>query len=252
MKIQTLFLRSAGAFSLFFVISGCQPFGMATPTIEPTDSNRVVTATLPATPTPEVTATPNFEKTSEFLGNTMKKDVQELVEKKVISGSAGSYYRVQDLTAEFAKLNYYNWWPLDRNPENFVIRADVDWELSSPGANYSKAGCGFVFHERGAGNLHFSFLSMDGYVRNIRMDKQIFTDLKANYAGKFQYPSDSAKIMLVVQNQTATFLVNNEVVVSYQDSRLTGGNLALAIASGTNSGFGTRCRFQNVELWEFD
>ena len=119
----------------------------------------------------------------------MKQDLQKLVDKNLLQSSDGKYYRVQDLTGEWAKLGYYHWWPLDRKPTNFAIRADVKWEIASTSANYSKAGCGFVFHEQGADNLHFSFLSMDGYVRNIRMEKKIFADLKANYAGKFNYPS---------------------------------------------------------------
>jgi len=109
-----------------------------------------------------------------------------------------------------------------------------------------------VFHENGPDNLHLSFLSMDGYVRNYRMEKRVISDLKANYAGKFDYPADSAKIMLVVDYQWITFFVDGKQILRFKDDHLNGGGLAFAVASGSNNSFGTRCTFQNVELWEFN
>ncbi len=182
----------------------------------------------------------------------MKKEVQVLAGQKLVSSSKGTYYRVQDFTGEWAKLSYYHWWPLNRKPTNFAIRADVSWESAVPMGNPSKSGCGFVFHENGASDLHVSFLSMDGYVRNYRTEKNVITNLKGNYAGKFNYPADKARIMLVVDYQWLTFYVNGKQVVRFQDDRLNGGGLAFAVASGSNNSFGTRCTFQNVDLWEFN
>lgn len=182
----------------------------------------------------------------------MQKDMEKLAYDRLVSSAAGKYYSVQDFTGEWAKLAYYHWWPLNRKPTNFAIRADVNWETAIPNANPSKAGCGFVFHENGPDNLHLSFLSMDGYVRNYRMEKRVISDLKANYAGKFDYPADSAKIMLVVDYQWITFFVDGKQILRFKDDHLNGGGLAFAVASGSNNSFGTRCTFQNVELWEFN
>ena len=182
----------------------------------------------------------------------MKKEVQKLAGLKLVSSSKGAYYRVQDFTGEWAKLSYYHWWPLNRKPTNFAIRADVSWESAVPLGNPSKSGCGFVFHENGPGDLHLSFLSMDGYARNYRTEKNVVSDLKGNYAGKFNYPGDKAQIMLVVDYQWITVFINGKQVVRFQDDRLNGGGLAFAVASGSNNDFGTRCTFQNVDLWEFN
>jgi hypothetical protein len=217
-------------------------------TVEPSAGATEVVGTM--TPTPKVkaqTATPVDPREED-----MKKEVQVLAGQKLVSSSKGTYYRVQDFTGEWAKLGYYHWWPLNRKPTNFAIKADVNWESAVPLGNPSKSGCGFVFHENGASDLHISFLSLDGYSRNYRTEKNVISDLKGNYAGKFNYTADKATIMLVVDYQWITFFVNGKQVVRFQDDRLDGGGLAFAVASGSNNDFGTRCTFQNVDLWEFN
>jgi hypothetical protein len=217
-------------------------------TVEPAGKPQEVVGTMTATPAKKAqTPTPLDPREED-----MKKEVQSLAGQKLVSSSKGTYYRVQDFTGEWAKLSYYHWWPLNRKPENFAIRADINWESAKPLGNPSKSGCGFVFHENSISDLHLSFLSMDGYVRNYRTEKNVVSDLKGNYAGKFNYPADKAKIMLVVDYQWITVFVNGKQVVRFQDDRLDGGGLAFAVASGSNNGFGTRCTFQNVDLWEFN
>ncbi|MEI8133351.1 MAG: hypothetical protein WCG34_13040 [Leptolinea sp.] len=238
--------------SLITILTACSPLAKTTPTTEPTSSGLQITEPVEATPSMVPLVTPNYSLTATAQAESMKKDLQKLLDSGLIQAVDGKYYRVQDLTGEWAKLGYYSWWPLDRKPTNFAIRANVKWDIANPSSNLAKAGCGFVFHEQGPDNLHFSFLSLDGYVRNIRMEKRVFTDLQANYAGKIKLPSDSVELMLVVENKWITFLVDNKVVIHIEDSHLAGGGLSMAVASGTNTGFGTRCQFQNVELWEFN
>jgi hypothetical protein len=244
------------------MFAACSPAVPPTPTASASEPIPGTTAQADASLTPETTlttsaspvnkVTPDINSTAVAQANAMQLDMQNLAAFKLVSSATGSYYRVQDFTGEWAKLSYYHWWPLNRKPTNFAIRADITWDSAMPNANPSKAGCGFVFHENGADNLHFSYLSMDGYVRNYRMDKKIFSDLKANWAGKFNYPSDSAKFMLVVDYQWITVFVNDKQIVRFQDDRLKGGGLAYAVSSGSNNDFGTRCTFENVELWEFN
>lgn len=220
----------------------------AAQTTEPAGNTPEVIGTMTATPAKKVqTPTPVDPREED-----MKKEMQSLAGQKLVSSSKGTYYRVQDFTGEWAKLSYYHWWSLNRQPTNFAIRADINWESAMPLGNPAKSGCGFVFHENGPANLHLSFLSMDGNVRNYRTEKNVVSDLKGNYAGKFNFAADKAKIMLVVDYQWITVFVNGKQVVRFQDDRLDGGGLAFAAASGTNNGFGTRCTFQNVDLWEFN
>ena len=75
----------------------------------------------------------------------MKLDMQNLAAFKLVSSATGSYYRVQDFTGEWAKLSYYHWWPLNRKPTNFAIRADITWDSAMPNANPSKGWLRFCF-----------------------------------------------------------------------------------------------------------
>jgi hypothetical protein len=239
-------------FSFASFLAGCSSNTRSTPIVESGSSGNQNSNIVEASPTVVPSPTPNLALTATSQADTMKQDLQKLADQKIIQKVDGKYYRVQDLDAEWAKLGYYHWWPLERKPENFAIRANTNWEIASTAADYSKAGCGFIYHEKGPANLHFTFLTMDGYVRTIRMEKGLFTDMEAKSAGKFKYPADAARILLVVEDKWITFLVNDVVMVHFKDDHLAGGGLSMAVSSGTNNGFGTRCQFQNVELWEFN
>jgi hypothetical protein len=248
-SIQFLIILIASSLLAACSSTGTDVPSITTPTATVSPAETVTITSHPAS----ATSTPESLLTATSQSNAMQKDMQKLAEQKLVSSPNGTYYRVQDFTGAWAKLSYFHWWPLNRKPTNFAIRANVSWDTATPNGNPSKSGCGFVFYETGADNLHFSFISTDGYVRNYRMEKKVFADLKANYAGKFNYPSDSAKIMLVVDYQWITFFVNDKQVLRFQDDHLKdGGNLAFAVASGSNNDFGTRCSFENVELWEFN
>lgn len=250
----SLLLMIAGS-----LLSGCA-VSTSTPTpqavqasITPSPKAAESTSTQTSTAIPALsTKTPESGLSATAQSNSMKADMQKLADEKLVSSAAGKYYRVQDFTGEWAKLSYFHWWPLNRKPSNFAIRADVAWDSAMPNSNPAKAGCGFVFHENGADNLHITLLNLDGYVRNYRFEKKVFTDLKGNYAGKFKIPADSAKMMLVVDYQWITVFVNGKQVVRFEDNHLKDGGLAFAVSSGSNNSFGTRCSFTNVELWEFD
>lgn len=257
MQITSKFLKPILLLTTICLLAGCTATSTATVTptaVSQPTADRITVGSAPEalTITPTQNKTPVPSITVNAQAELMKKDMKDLAAQRLVSSSEGTYYRVQDFTGEWAKLSYYHWWPLNRKPTNFAIRADVDWKSALPIGNPSKSGCGFVFHENGADNLHFSFISMDGYARNYRVEKKVFSDLKANYVGKFNYPGDSAKIMLVVDYQWITFFVNGKQIVRLQDDRLKGGGLAFAVASGANNDFGTRCTFTNVELWEFN
>jgi hypothetical protein len=58
--------------------------------------------------------------------------------------------------------------------------------------------------------------------------------------------------MLVVEDTWITVFVNGDKVHSRQDSALPSGDLSLTLFSGINTGFGTRCRMTNIELWMLD
>ncbi|NMB54500.1 MAG: hypothetical protein GYA15_07330 [Leptolinea sp.] len=213
----------------------------ATPTTAPT-----VAATKTSKPT--IPASPTIVPTSESAA--MEKLINQLYEKGTISSTDGAYHRLDDFQKEWAQLYYYQWWYTDYSPSNFVIQADLEWESASKTANLGDSGCGFVYHTEDNQNHHATFLMMDGKVQTYRSLNNNWTQMKGGYAGKFNTPSDKAHMILIVDNQIITVIVNNKEVVHFEDKKLTGGKLGLTLASGTNKDFGTRCKMTNIELWE--
>lgn len=213
------------------------------PTLEPTDTPEPT-----ATEEPTVEPSPTIEPTSESA--KMEALIEQLKEEGTISTVEGTYHRLADFQQEWAQLYYYQWWYTDYSPSNFVIQADVEWETASKSANLGDSGCGFVYHTDDNQNHHATFLMMDGKVQTYRALSGYFDQMKGGYAGKFKVPSDKAHIILAVDQQTITVIINDKEVVHFQDTKLSGGKLGLTLASGTNKDFGTRCSMTNVELWE--
>jgi hypothetical protein len=63
-------------------------------------------------------------------------------------------------------------------------------------------------------------------------------------------PSGQAQLMLAVQGSQINIYVNDELVHSRKDAKLTSGELAYTLVSGTNKDYGTHCTMTNVELWQ--
>ena len=66
---------------------------------------------------------------------------------------------------------------------------------------------------------------------------------------KVGIPEGAADIVLAVEGNWITFLVNGENVLHRQDDALTSGSLNYTVVSGTNKDYGTHCRMTNVKLW---
>jgi hypothetical protein len=94
---------------------------------------------------------------------------------------------------------------------------------------------------------------MDGDVR-LRCKKHGNYVRIANSDGSYPLskPSDSAHLMLVVQGHDIRFFVNGLQMLHRQDTAHKSGNLGLTLISGTNTGFGTSCSMENIELWILD
>jgi hypothetical protein len=242
------------------LFSGCSPAeNPASPTNLPTKESLVSTA-IPSeiskpslTPEPTATIKPTI-KPSPVIAPTkesveMEKLIAKLFADKNISTTNGTYKRLDDFDESWAKLNWYQWWDTVYSPTNFVIQADFEWDTASNKANWSDSGCGIVYHTNGSQNHHATFLMMDGKVVSYRAIKDVWTSLKGGNAGRFNTPSDKAHIVLAVDKQWVTVYVKDKKLVRFQDTTLTGGKLALTVASGTNKDFGTRCQMKNIELW---
>lgn len=176
-------------------------------------------------------------------------EIQQLYADKIITTTAGKYYRLDDFDQSWAQINWYQWWRTGLKLKNFVLRTDAAWESASNTANWFSSGCGFVFAENGVDNHYLSFLALDGHVYNYRVLRGVDTELTGGYYGPLKTPDGAAQLMLVVDDHFITFFVNGVRVVRLQDMSLSEGHLGWTLNSGTNLEYGTRCRMTNTEVW---
>ena len=193
--------------------------------------------------------TAQVEAQSTQQAASMLERLKQLQRDGLISSTEGTYNARPDFDQSWAQLGWYQWWRTGFKLEDFVIRAHAYWESASNIADWYSSGCGFVYVETGAENHYASFLGLDGRVHNYRYKGNKFTEMQGGYVGNVDHMKGDAQIMLVVANNRSTFFVNDRKISSFEDQNLGPGDLGLTLNSGTNKGFGTRCRMINIELW---
>jgi hypothetical protein len=269
-------IKIGAIFLLFGVltVSGCSALGLGatpTPTLPPPTAAPTETPlpTQTETPLPTFTPTrtdipdtptPTVDYTLVAQATQESQRVDELFASLSGMGAFGDsdaaslrnaseYYQFDDFDEEWAQLYWYQWWPTGYRPENFILSVDASWESASRTANWSDSGCGFVFSASDENNHFAVFLAMDGYVRTHKFVNNEFYGQQGGYVGHFDVPADSAHIILSVNQQKMTVVVDDKKIVQYVDDYITAGDLALSLFSGTNKDFGTRCTMTNIELF---
>ncbi len=178
--------------------------------------------------------------------------VQDLYTQGYVSRTEGTFYSLPNFLESWAQINWYMWWPTGYSPADFVIRTNASWESASEHANWHNSGCGFVFRAQDNDNHYSAHLGLDGWVYMHRYVGGVFAPLGESYYGALDVPRGSASMMLVADGPNFTFFVNGKQVHVRQDTRFQDGELALTLSSGINTGFGTRCRMIDIELWELE
>ena len=73
--------------------------------------------------------------------------------------------------------------------------------------------------------------------------------LRRGYYGRVDFPAGNVSLMLAVDGDNFTLYINDEKVVTAEDGAIPSGKLAYSVHSGINTSYGTRCTFDNIELW---
>jgi hypothetical protein len=247
--------------------STAQALAAQTATADMQTQQAIQTATATAifakTAAAEQKATQNAEKTmlartatqEAAMGATqqakpMADIVQKLFDDGVIHSLNGKFSHLPKFNKSWAQIQYYQWWPTGYEATDFVIRSDITWESASNIANWFASGCGFVFRATDEDNYYMMFLSMDGWVEGGRQVKGISSWFQDAFYHKLDVPKGSANLMIVNEKDWIYVFVNDKRVFRTQDIALTEGNLAYTLVSGTNKDYGTRCTWENVQLWE--
>ncbi len=166
----------------------------------------------------------------------------------------GEYLQVEDFDQSLAQNGGFKAFGTDRYPSDFVLRAQVSWWNAAGSVSWNKAGCGFIFRYIDKKNYYSLNWALDGNAYFQRVSKGETNNIFYGYfTGRNQSHGEGTLLMSVSGSQVATFF-NGKRVYRAVDPPLTGsmksGDIGLAVFSGTNADFGTRCKMTKVELWE--
>jgi len=179
----------------------------------------------------------------------MEEIINILYEDGILQSTTGRYYQLPGFEQDWADPASYRWWRTGYPLENFVIRSLLEWETAIYDADLARSGCGFVYGED-SGDHVYTYLALDGTVRTTRVSDGRRRTFQSFHYGELQLPEGNATVVLVVEDSWITFYINEEFAVRLNLDSQPAGNLAYAISTGTDQGFGTRCSMQNIELWE--
>ena len=227
----------------------------ATNTPKPTST---ITSTPTKTPkptiTPRPTRTPNIAATERM--EAFNSETQNYFDLGYLTTTEGKVTEFDDSTEEWAQLDWYKPSTLLTKTSDFYVSAHFKW--TSAYRNSADSGCGIVFAANEAGDHYAVFLDRAKILfldnsRSASYSRPVKTTRGTGIV-KFGNPFDEpveADFALIVQKAYAYVLVDDEVVGEYTlaQSRVLDGFVGLALLSGTNKDFGTRCETTNLHLW---
>jgi hypothetical protein len=224
------------------------PASTATPALTATPEP-TATRTPRPTYTPRPTPTHNLEATQQLEDMTAK--VKEYYDAGYVSTFDGSYKRLPSYVDSWAQINWYQWSPTDSGVlDDFIVRSVVKWQSASKSPNPS--GCGFVFRLQEKKRDHYMFfVGLDGYVYASILRAEDYRHMGRGYYGPAG--SDGKEtVTLIVEDTSFRVLVNDQLVKTFSgvQNDMLDGYLAYTIVSGTNKDYGTRCMFEQTDLWK--
>ena len=179
--------------------------------------------------------------------------LQDLKEGGAILTTDGEYHRLTDFERAMANLGSIYYDDTDFSPKSFVISADVEWSSASETSNWPEAGCGFVFGGQDSENFSMGSLCLDGYAYiDVLRDGEWDTLTQRKVEGGVEIPNGGAWLTMVVTGSTVYFYVDGNQTASANITSAKPGFLSLAVLSGTNKDYGTRCTMKNIDLMIFE
>lgn len=234
----------------------------------------------PATPTAEVvviTATPQqvVATTQVIPTNTPRptpsptpdpaqSELAALQADGYVPHADGRITHVDTLTYQLAQQSYSYWFPIEEISgewQDYVVAADVTWQIASEKATWFWSGCGYFVRPRdNSGEFgYFVERTADGFVWLNLWDPQkpyLVDLLRPNLTWDDYFamgrPGDvtgTVHMVLVLLGRTLRLLVDGDEVLFRDDIAERAGPVGVMVGSGTNERFGTRCTFS--DLWFF-
>jgi hypothetical protein len=200
------------------------------------------------------TSLPRVGLTATQQAETWNAETQKYFKLGYLPTINGQVSKLDNFKEEWAQLGWYQRRIFDAyRVSDFYMSGHLKW--SSAYRNADLSGCGFVFAEQENGDHYAVFLDRS---------KVLFVQTayyyepfgpthgtgRVKFGNPFDQP-DEADFTLIVKDAYAYVLVNGEVVGEYSlsQSKILHGQVGIALLSGTNKDFGTRCEITNLHLW---
>lgn len=227
------------------------PSPTSTPKPKPTITASPTKTPKPS-PTPRPTKTPNLAATEHV--EELNAEVQSYYDLDYLATTNGRFREYDDFQKEWAQLGWYSRWLFSDTAGDFYMSGHLRWTSAYRSADIS--GCGFVFAaQNNKDGDHYAvfldrsqvyFVDTGYYYRSV-------SPTRGTGKVKFDNPADhpvEADFTVIVKGTTAYILVDNELVGEYTLSQSKSrGRLGLALLSGTNKDYGTRCNMTNLHAW---
>jgi hypothetical protein len=252
-----LFVSILMLVSLACSTSAAQPTASQTSTSKPKATS---TITLTPTNTPRPTVTPRPTRTPDLAATEQMEEynaeTQGYFDLGYLSTTDGEITEFDDSTEEWAQLDWYRPSTILTVANDFYVSAHFKW--SSAYRNAGESGCGLVFAANENGDHYAVFLDRSKIIFLDNVSSSSYSRSVGTTRGtgivKFGNPFDEpveADFTLIVQDAYAHVLIDGEVVGEYtlSKSRALEGFIGLALLSGTNKDFGTRCEATNLHVW---
>jgi hypothetical protein len=227
-----------------------------TSTPEPTSTVTVTPTNTPRpSPTPRPTRTPDLAATEHI--EALNAEAQKYFELGYLTTPNGTFSEKSDFREDWAQLGWYSRWVFDQEVSDFFMSGHLKW--SSAYRNADISGCGFVFAVQEEGDHYAVFLDRSR-IYFVETEKNFYFPIgttrgtgRVDFGNPADHPVE-ADFTLIVKDAYAYVLVDGQVVGEYtlSKSKILRGKVGLALLSGTNKDFGTRCEMTELRVWTPD
>ena len=165
--------------------------------------------------------------------------------------AAGTVTSFGDYTEDLALIRTGTGVPLLQG-DDFVFSADIDYSSGSRTPDISNAGCGLYFSSReDTYNYLMVTARMDGMIHLSGSNYGKYLSFK-KYSYAAPNVEGSVNLSVIRNGDTVTVYLDGENVLTSENMPSFGDLLGLAVLSGTNADFGTRCEFRNIRLYTWE
>ena len=217
-------------------------------TLEPTQPEPPTA--IPATPTVDAAA---LKQTEAAQLTPMAADMQDVInnlyKNRVITNNSGSFFHLPDYVGQSTDPTSFKFTATDMALSDFVLSADVNWQVDNLAGEWAESGCGIVFRADEMGNYYMIYLSLDGRGRMIRKVDGTTVLLGRSTIYDVDRNNGQAKFMLIVEGNRVRYFVNDKIKFDKYGSPQI-GKLEWTVVSGNKYGFGTQCHISNINLWK--